>query len=86
MNTKKVISTAILGAMTVTALSTPLYAAKAGYEKCAGISKADKNDCGNSLHNCAGQGAANSDKEWIYVPNGTCEKISGGKIFKKQEK
>ena len=85
MNTKKAITTAILGAMTVTALSTPLYAAKPGFEKCAGISKAGKNDCGNSLHNCAGYGAANSEKEWIYVPNGTCEKISGGKIFKKQK-
>ena len=83
MNTKKVISTAIIGAMAATALSTPLMAAKPGYEKCAGISKAGKNDCGNSLHNCAGQGEANSAKDWIYVPNGTCEKISGGKIFKK---
>jgi uncharacterized membrane protein len=86
MNTKKLISTAILGAITATALTTPLYAAKAGYEKCAGISKAGKNDCGNSLHGCSGQGVEKSSKDWIYVPNGTCEKIAGGSIFKKQGK
>lgn len=83
MNTKKMISTAILGAIAATAISTPLMA-KEGFEKCAGISKAEKNDCGNSLHNCAGYGKANSLKEWIYVPTGTCDKISGGQLFKKK--
>ncbi len=56
------------------------------WEKCAGIAKAGKNDCGalDGSHSCAGQGDAldNSDNEWVYVPQGTCEKITGGKVAK----
>lgn len=61
-------------------------AAKAGFEKCAGIVKAGKNDCGNSRHGCAGN--ASKDKmpdEWLYVPNGTCSKIAGATLFKKKK-
>lgn len=60
-------------------------AAKPGFEKCSGIVKASMNDCGNSRHACAGM--ASKDKmsdEWLYVPEGTCKKIAGGKIFKKK--
>ena len=54
-------------------------AAKAGFEKCAGVVKAGMNDCGTSKHACAGQATADNDpEEWIYVPAGTCEKIAGG--------
>jgi uncharacterized membrane protein len=51
------------------------------WEKCAGIAKAGKNDCGalNGSHGCAGQATVdNDDNEWVYVPKGTCEKITGG--------
>ena len=50
------------------------------WEKCAGIAKAGMNDCGalDGSHNCAGQAKAdNLDTEWVHVPEGTCEKISG---------
>ncbi|MGR6872685.1 BufA1 family periplasmic bufferin-type metallophore [Pseudomonas sp. HK3] len=53
------------------------------WEKCAGIAKAGQNDCGalDGSHGCAGQAAAdNLPKEWVYVPEGTCEKITGGKV------
>lgn len=53
------------------------------WEKCAGIAKAGMNDCGalNGKHNCAGQATADNDlQEWVYVPYGTCTKISGGKV------
>ena len=53
------------------------------WEKCAGIAKAGKNDCGalNGSHNCAGQATKNNDvSEWVYVPKGTCEKITGGVV------
>ena len=56
-------------------------AAKPGFEKCAGVAKAGMNDCGTSVHACAGQAKADNDaEEWIYVPSGTCSKIAGGEI------
>lgn len=53
------------------------------WEKCAGIAKAGKNDCGalDGNHGCAGMSKTeNSPQEWVYVPQGTCEKITGGKV------
>lgn len=55
------------------------------WEKCAGIAKAGKNDCGSldGAHGCAGQAKNDlSDVEWVYVPQGTCEKIVGGVVAK----
>ena len=55
------------------------------WEKCAGIAKAGKNDCGalDGSHGCAGQAKQdNLDIEWVYVPKGTCEKITGGSVAK----
>ncbi len=55
------------------------------WEKCAGIAKIGKNDCGalDGSHGCAGQATFdNLDTEWVYVPQGTCEKITGGKVAK----
>ncbi|MCO7223193.1 DUF2282 domain-containing protein [Pleionea sp. CnH1-48] len=55
------------------------------WEKCAGIAKAGQNDCGalDGTHNCAGQATRdNDDNEWVYVPKGTCKKITGGKVAK----
>jgi uncharacterized membrane protein len=61
-------------------------AAKGGTEKCAGIAKAGKNDCGTSKSACAGSATADRDVEaWILVPAGTCEKIAGGKLTNKPE-
>jgi len=53
------------------------------WEKCAGIAKAGANDCGalDGSHGCAGQAKSdNLPNEWIYVPAGTCEKITGGVV------
>lgn len=48
-------------------------------EKCDGIAKAGKNDCGTSSHSCAGQAKKESDAtEWIALPKGLCERIVGG--------
>jgi uncharacterized membrane protein len=39
------------------------------------------NDCGTSVHACAGQAKVDGDaEEWVYVPAGTCNKIAGGTI------
>ncbi len=63
------------------ALITNTATAKDGYEKCAGIAMAHKNDCATKSHTCAGQ--ASKDKapdEWNYVKTGTCV-AKGGKVI-----
>lgn len=55
------------------------------WEKCAGIAKAGQNDCGalDGSHGCSGQAKSdNLDTEWLYVPQGTCAKITGGVVKK----
>lgn len=55
-------------------------------EKCAGIVKKGMNDCGTSVHSCSGHAKMDNDpEEWIYVPKGTCAKITGGKLLKKKK-
>ena len=62
------------------------FAAKGDTEKCAGIVKAGKNDCGTSKSACAGTATSDRDAEaWILVPTGTCERIAGGKVTNKPE-
>jgi uncharacterized membrane protein len=49
------------------------------YEKCYGVAKAGMNDCFFAANSCAG--TAKQDDlaaAWIYVPKGTCQKITGG--------
>lgn len=76
---KSAVATAIALSMT----ATPVVAGKPGMEKCAGIVKAGKNDCGTSKLSCSGTSTVDNDAEaWIYVPEGTCEKIVGGSVYK----
>ena len=82
--TAKILTSVMVMGLTFGASNS--FAAKAGFEKCAGIVKAGKNDCGNSRHGCAGQASSdNMADEWLYVPNGTCSKITGSTIFKKKK-
>ena len=49
-----------------------------GSEKCYGVAKAGKNDCGTAKHGCGGEAKTDNDPaEWKYVPKGTCEKAGG---------
>jgi len=49
------------------------------WEKCVHIAADGKNDCGTASHACAGQSTLSSvADEWVYVPSGTCAKITGG--------
>jgi uncharacterized membrane protein len=69
-------------ALGFSAASVTAHAAKEGFEKCASVVKAGKNDCGTSKHACAGQATKSGAKEeWVYVPTGTCEKIVGATVF-----
>ena len=82
-NTEQVIRGAIAGliALGVGATSVQALAAKDDVEKCSGIVKAGKNDCGTSKGSCAGTSKVDRDAEaWVLVPKGTCEKIAGGVI------
>lgn len=55
--------------------------ANAGMEKCYGIAKAGKNDCGNKSHSCAGQGKTDGERSsFLFVPKGTCDKIVNGSL------
>ena len=50
-------------------------------EKCYGVSKAGKNDCGTNAHSCAGQAKVDANSsEWVYVPKGTCGKLVNGSL------
>jgi uncharacterized membrane protein len=65
--------------------STPSFAAdKPDMEKCYGVVKAGKNDCAGNAHSCAGQAKVDAGaKEFVTVPKGTCERLSGGSLTMK---
>ena len=74
-------SLASLIAVSLSMAASSVYAAKDDVEKCAGIVKAGKNDCGTSKSACAGTTKTDRDSEaWITVPKGTCERIAGGMV------
>ena len=80
---KTLTTTAIAGILSIgaMAISADAFAGKKGFEKCQGIAAKGMNDCGTSKHSCAGQATVDNDpEEWIYVPEGTCKKIAGGKV------
>jgi len=55
--------------------------AAAGKEKCYGVVKASKNDCAakDGSHSCAAQAKEDAGpNEWVYVPEGLCERLTGG--------
>ncbi len=82
-NAKTMVNSALVSvlALGLGTISTNAFAAKAGFEKCSGIVKAGMNDCGTSKHGCGGVATTDGDpEEWIYVPEGTCEKIVGGTL------
>lgn len=85
MNSKTMITAAVIS---LSAVATSAYAvpdAPKNWEKCAGIAKAGMNDCGalDGSHGCAGQAKSdNMEAEWVYVPEGTCKKITGGVVAK----
>jgi uncharacterized membrane protein len=49
------------------------------FEKCYGVAKAGLNDCQTSNSSCAGTSTTNGQADaWLYVPAGTCSKLTGG--------
>ena len=87
MKDKVSISTVVASVVALSAAATQVQAGVPDqpkqWEKCAGIAKQAKNDCGSldGKHGCAGQAKIdNDDNEWVYVPAGVCEKITGGRV------
>jgi len=77
---KLTVTSAIAGAVSLglLTLSESALAKKGDMEKCYGVAKSGKNDCGTKKHACAGQSTTDNDpNEWVYVPKGTCEKLGG---------
>ena len=73
-------ASALAAVLALATLGT-VHAAAPAVEKCAGVAKAGKNDCGTSVSACAGTSKVDGDKHaWVAVPKGTCEKIVGGVI------
>ncbi|MFM7065245.1 MAG: DUF2282 domain-containing protein [Gammaproteobacteria bacterium] len=78
---KQSVLASVMGAVALAALAAaPVQAEQAKTEKCYGVAKAGKNDCGNGAHSCAGHsGAKDRDPtEWVKVPAGLCAKLAGG--------
>ena len=49
-------------------------------ERCFGVVRAGRNDCGTVKHACAGRAPRDAaSNEWVLLPAGTCSKIVGGK-------
>ena len=82
-NNKKLVCSALTAAVALVAANTafagPAAQPEFSFEKCYGVVKAGQNDCQTATHSCAGTSTAdNQGDSWIYVPAGTCTKITGG--------
>ena len=86
---KKTLNTLLAGAVAVAALGAADTArameakAKEGQEKCYGVVKAGMNGCGaaDKSHGCATMAKEDaSGVDWISLPTGTCEKLTGGSL------
>lgn len=80
MNRKNAILAAAVGSLfALNTLGTAQAADDAGAkEKCYGVAKAGKNDCGTASHSCAGMAKTDNDpNEWVSMPKDACEKAGG---------
>ena len=49
-------------------------------ERCFGVARAGGNDCATPKHSCAAQSThARDPEEWIMLPKGLCDKLTGGR-------
>ncbi|MCB1838982.1 MAG: DUF2282 domain-containing protein [Rhodospirillales bacterium] len=87
MKNKKTLSPFLTGAVAAAAMGLTQGAFAMGMsgdkEKCYGVVKAGKNDCGSAdkAHSCAGHaGVDRSGQEWIGLPKGVCERLAGGSL------
>ncbi|OGT43749.1 MAG: hypothetical protein A3F13_08410 [Gammaproteobacteria bacterium RIFCSPHIGHO2_12_FULL_40_19] len=83
-STKKIANVVIATVLSigVAAISTQAVAkSKCPVEKCYGIAKKAKNDCGTPKHACAAQSKSDGEKnDWMFVMKGNCDRIVGGSL------
>ena len=82
MNQTLIIRSALAGLFALGTLGTTLAHAAdpKGMEKCFGVAKAGKNDCGSNktAHSCAGQSKMDNDpNDFKFVKKGTCAQLGG---------
>jgi len=81
MNQSRTFITSALAGVLAMGVAGGNAVAADGMEKCAGIVKAGQNDCATSTTACHGSASVDGYPEaWIYVPQGTCDRIVGGHI------
>lgn len=82
MNGLQLLRTALVSAIALG--STARAETPPPVEKCFGIAKAGKNDCQTATTSCAGTSRQDRQPDaWIYVPRGTCDKITDGSLTPK---
>ena len=75
------VSAAVSSLIAVGALAVSTQASAQDMEKCYGVVSAGKNDCAGPGHTCQGQAATDaSPEEFILLPSGTCDRLSGGEV------
>ncbi len=86
--TNTLIASAVAAAISLAAgfaVAGPADAPKFQAEKCYGIVKAGKNDCQTAASSCAGTSKKDAQGDaWVFVPAGTCAKITGGTLVPKK--
>jgi uncharacterized membrane protein len=82
LNTRSLITSALAAAASLAAsaaVAEPAAQPAFSFEKCYGVVKAGQNDCQTATHSCAGTSTAdNQGDAWIYVPAGSCAKLTSG--------
>ena len=76
------LAAAVVGAVSMAAMTIPSTASAQGKEKCYGVSRAGENGCANAAgtHSCAGQSTVSFEgNEWKLVAEGSCIQM-GGKL------
>ncbi len=77
------IATAVATLLSAAAVTAQAADANAGKEQCAGVIRAGQNDCATSTNACHSHVTVDNHPEaWIYLPKGTCQKISGARVVK----
>lgn len=77
------LAVAVSGLLAAGVVSTPALAGESKMEKCFGVAKAGKNDCGSkaSGHACSGHATKDADpNDFVALPKGTCDKLAGGSL------
>jgi uncharacterized membrane protein len=82
MKNSILVASAMTAAITLAGCGTAKIVSQTGAtEKCYGVAQAGKNDCATIAHGCKGQAlATRSPGDFIYMPLGSCEKLTGGSL------